>query len=153
MIIHIHTYIYICYTHTHTHTKLCICVVYIIYYIFFLKFQKFLQNYMRGSIVHLFIGIRLALQLPTSHSQRLNSGKPLGTSRCEWLWSIATWTNGCIPFLSIHILHWCYFCTHVRENPSRNTGAVYFHPYYYFTIYQLSEEGKDSFGSFFERRP
>jgi len=27
------------------------------------------------------------VQLPTSHSQRLNSGKPLGTGRCEWLWS------------------------------------------------------------------
>jgi len=29
-------------------------------------------------------------QLITSHSQRLNSGKPLGTGCCEWLWSIAT---------------------------------------------------------------
>jgi len=31
--------------------------------------------------------------LTTSHSQRLNSGKPLGTGCCEWLWSIATWAN------------------------------------------------------------
>jgi len=29
------------------------------------------------------------LQLPTSHSQRLNSGKPLGIRRCEWLWGFA----------------------------------------------------------------
>jgi len=28
------------------------------------------------------------LHLPTSHSQRLKSGKFLGTSRCEWLWSV-----------------------------------------------------------------
>jgi len=40
---------------------------------------------------------RHTLQLPTSHSQRLNSGKPLGTGRCEWLWSIATWANGTLP--------------------------------------------------------
>jgi len=32
-------------------------------------------------------------QLTTSHSQRLNSGKPLGTGCCEWLWSIATCAN------------------------------------------------------------
>jgi len=39
-------------------------------------------------------GARLTtLQLPISHSQRLNNGKPLGTG-CEWLWSIATWANG-----------------------------------------------------------
>jgi len=37
------------------------------------------------------------LQLTTSHSQRLNSGKPLGTSYCEWLWSIATWANRTLP--------------------------------------------------------
>jgi len=31
-------------------------------------------------------------------SQRLNSGKPLGTGCYEWLWSIATWANGiCSP--------------------------------------------------------
>jgi len=43
-------------------------------------------------------GIRL--QLPTSHSQRLNSEKPLGY--CEWLWSIATCLpdSGCVPFLA-----------------------------------------------------
>jgi len=29
------------------------------------------------------------VQLPTSHSQRLNSGKPLSTGRCEWLWAFA----------------------------------------------------------------
>jgi len=33
------------------------------------------------------------IHLPTSHSQRLNSRKPLGTGCCEWLWSIATWAN------------------------------------------------------------
>jgi len=44
-------------------------------------------------------GARLpTLQLTTSHSQRLNSGKPLGTGRCEWLWSIATWANGILSF-------------------------------------------------------
>jgi len=32
--------------------------------------------------------------LPTTHSQRLNSGNPLCTGRCEWLWSITTWANG-----------------------------------------------------------
>jgi len=38
-------------------------------------------------------------QLIISYSQRLNSGKPLGTGCCEWLWSIATWANptGCSP--------------------------------------------------------
>jgi len=37
---------------------------------------------------------RLAtLQLPISHSQRLNSGKSLSTGCCEWLWLIAMWTN------------------------------------------------------------
>jgi len=30
------------------------------------------------------------VQLGTNHSQRLNSGKPLGTGCCEWLWSIGT---------------------------------------------------------------
>jgi len=30
------------------------------------------------------------VQLSTSLSQRLNSGKPLGTGCCEWLCSIAT---------------------------------------------------------------
>jgi len=39
-------------------------------------------------------GARLStLQLTTSHSQRLNSEKPLGTGCCERLWSIATWAN------------------------------------------------------------
>jgi len=28
----------------------------------------------------------------------LNSGKPLGTSCCEWLWSIATWANKTLSF-------------------------------------------------------
>jgi len=28
------------------------------------------------------------VQLPTSHSQRLNSGKSPGTGRCEWLWAV-----------------------------------------------------------------
>jgi len=37
------------------------------------------------------------LQLTISYSQRLNSGKPLGTDCCEWLWSIATWANGTLP--------------------------------------------------------
>jgi len=30
-----------------------------------------------------------AIQLDTSHSQRLNRGKSPGTNRCEWLWAIA----------------------------------------------------------------
>jgi len=43
-------------------------------------------------------GARLpTLQLTTSHSQRLNSEKPLGTGCCKWLWSIATWANGTLP--------------------------------------------------------
>jgi len=43
-------------------------------------------------------GARLpTLQLTISHSQRLNSGKPLGTGCCEWLWSIAMWANGTLP--------------------------------------------------------
>lgn len=37
----------------------------------------------------------ITLRLTTSHLQRLNSssGKSLGIGRCEWLWSIATWSN------------------------------------------------------------
>jgi len=31
----------------------------------------------------------------------LNSGKPLGTGCCEWLWSIATWANGTLSNFSI----------------------------------------------------
>jgi len=34
---------------------------------------------------------------PPVTQQRLNSGNLLGTGRCEWLWSIATWANGCLP--------------------------------------------------------
>jgi len=41
------------------------------------------------------------LQLTISHSQRLNSGKPLGTGCCEWLWSIAMWANGTLPKLPV----------------------------------------------------
>jgi len=37
-------------------------------------------------------------RLITSHSQRLNNEKPLGTGYCEWLWSIGTWSNGTLPF-------------------------------------------------------
>jgi len=33
-----------------------------------------------------------------SHLQRLNGGKPLGTDCCEWLWSIAIWTNRTLPY-------------------------------------------------------
>jgi len=32
-------------------------------------------------------------QLNTSHSQRLNSGKPLGTGRCDWWCSIDPCSN------------------------------------------------------------
>jgi len=41
-------------------------------------------------------------ELTTSHSQRFNSGKPLGTGCCEWLWSIATWANGTLPMGTSH---------------------------------------------------
>jgi len=34
---------------------------------------------------------------PRCNLKCLNSGKPLGTGRCEWLWSIVTWANGCLP--------------------------------------------------------
>jgi len=31
-------------------------------------------------------------------SQCLISEKPLGTGCCEWLWSIAMWANGTLPY-------------------------------------------------------
>jgi len=39
------------------------------------------------------------VQLTTSHSQRLNSGKSLSTDCCEWLGPIATWANGTLSEL------------------------------------------------------
>jgi len=33
------------------------------------------------------------IQLPTSYSQRLNSGKFLGIGRCEWLWVFALYPS------------------------------------------------------------
>jgi len=46
--------------------------------------------------------VRLTMsQLTISHSQRLNSGKPLDIGCCEWLWSIATWTNGTLPWIPL----------------------------------------------------
>jgi len=65
-------------------------------------------------------GARLAtLQLTTSHSQRLNNGKPLGTGCCEWLWSIATWANGTFPLLeSFHpcLLNKDKWCLRAKPN-------------------------------------
>jgi len=41
--------------------------------------------------IHTMGEVRLATsRLTTSHSQRLNRGKALGTGCCEWLWSIGT---------------------------------------------------------------
>jgi len=37
------------------------------------------------------------VQLPISHSQRLNSGKSLGTGRCEWLWAFAPCPGESLP--------------------------------------------------------
>jgi len=37
-------------------------------------------------------------QLNTSHSQRLNSGKPLGIGRCVWWYPIEPCPNGTLPF-------------------------------------------------------
>jgi len=48
------------------------------------------------------------LQLTTSHLQRLNSGKLLGTGCCEWLWSITTWTNGTLP-------NFAYYCKKIKK--------------------------------------
>jgi len=36
-------------------------------------------------------------RLDTSHSQRLNSGKLLGTGRCSWWCPIESCPNGCSP--------------------------------------------------------
>jgi len=43
------------------------------------------------------------VRLTTSHSQRLNSGKPLGTGYCEWLWSIGTLPYNTLRILSIYV--------------------------------------------------
>jgi len=43
-------------------------------------------------------GLRLDTnRLDTSHSQRLNSGKLLGTGRCGWWCSIEPCPNGTLP--------------------------------------------------------
>jgi len=34
----------------------------------------------------------------------LNSGKPLGTGCCEWLWSNATWANRTLPLVCTMIM-------------------------------------------------
>jgi len=39
------------------------------------------------------------VQLDTSYSQRLNSGKSPGTCRCEWLWAFARCPNEPLPKL------------------------------------------------------
>jgi len=44
------------------------------------------------------------VQLPTSYSQRLNSGKPLGTGGCEWLWVFASCSSEPIPTTQLPIL-------------------------------------------------
>jgi len=61
--------------------------LYIIYYIFICDFNS-------G-------GLRLDTnRLNTSHSQRLNSGKPLGTGRCGWWCPIDPCPNVSLPFNS-----------------------------------------------------
>jgi len=51
-------------------------------------------------------GARLPmLQLTISHSQRFNSGKPLSTGCCEWLWLIATWANGMLSKIAVVLWH------------------------------------------------
>jgi len=49
-------------------------------------------------------GLRLDTnRLDTSHSQRLNSGKHLGTGRCGWWCPIEPCPNGT---LLLQLLHW-----------------------------------------------
>jgi len=58
-----------------------------------------LVNFLRLKAYYIYWGgLRLDTnRLDTSHSQRLNNGKPLGTGRCGWWYPIETWSIGILP--------------------------------------------------------
>jgi len=61
------------------------------------------------------------LQLPTSHSQRLNSRKSLGIGCCEWPWSITTWINGTLLIID---WKWSQKMFHVLPGSSNGITCI-----------------------------
>jgi len=59
------------------------------------------------------------IRLTTSHSQHLNSGKPLDTSFCEWLWSNCSQTEHSLwSFPNLPVTAWRWTIAR-REDASR----------------------------------
>jgi len=51
-------------------------------------------------LCYFYLNLKGDVQLDTSHSQRLNSGKSPGTDRCKWLWAILSCPNEPFPNLN-----------------------------------------------------